>query len=84
MPLAKTFALLQASNAMMTPARTLKNGEFEVETDSSKQLAWEYHRLATEIMERAIEELDAVTSARLMRLAEEYEELGQFEEARAA
>jgi hypothetical protein len=44
-----------------------KIGEFEVETDSSK-LAWEYHRLATEILERAIEELDAATSARLMRL----------------
>ena len=52
-----------------------------METDGSK-LAWEYHRLAT--VERAIEELDAATSARLMRLAEEYEELGQFEDARAA
>jgi hypothetical protein len=61
----------------------LQIGEFEAETDSSK-LAWEYHRLATEMMERAIEELDAAASARLMRLAEEYEELGQFEDARAA
>jgi hypothetical protein len=57
--------------------------EFKVTTDRSK-LAQEYHRLGTEIMERAIEELDAATSARLMRLAEEYEELGHFEDARAA
>ena len=56
----------------------------QLDQPASLTLAQEYHRLAAEFLGCAIEEPDVALSARLMRLAEEYEELGQFEDARAA